>query len=125
MKISKLDNEFFFDFMLEKFGVDARLFKDDTQVRRKEDKIVISVYLGGESEDERKFSFKDNECLFKNCAQWDRVQNVSREWVMYLLDNADVFTQGEMYEIVESYNQNIENDIAAFVQQRKSSIINL
>jgi len=42
-------------------------------------------------------------------------EDIRRLFVISRDNIADVFTQGEMYEIVESYNQNIENDIAAFV----------
>lgn len=123
MKISKLNDDFFLDFISQKLGVDVRLYKHDLHIVRTEISIKIKFYLGGEIDDERKFSFKDEKCFFMSNLHNQPKEDISYEWVSYMLENADEFSETERKEIVDAYNRNIEKDISEYVSQKRETMI--
>jgi len=124
MKINKLDNDFFCDFASYILGVDVKLYKTDLEIKRNENNIKLRVYLGGEMEDGRKFVFKDDKCVFKNSSLFnDGVRDISYEWVKYILEYADEFSEEDRMEIVDEYNENIENEIKDYALRKRESLI--
>ena len=123
MKINKLNDDFFLDFISQKLELNVRLYKHDLQITRTESAIKVKFYMGGESEDERRFAFKDEKCIFTSNLHNQPPQDISYEWVTYVLEYADELTEPERKEIVEAYNRNIELDINRYVSQKREAMI--
>ena len=124
MKINKLNNKFFVNFASYMLNVDVSLYESDLEIKRNENNIKLRVYLGGEMEDGRKFVFKDDKCIFKNAALLsETVRDVSYEWVNYLLENADELSEEDRKEIVDDYNENIENEIKDYTLRKREALI--
>ena len=124
MKINKLNDNFFFNFASEILGVDVLTYGSDIEIKRNENNVKLMVLWGGEMEDERKFIFKDDKCIFKNLAYHaDSARDISYEWVQYILDNAEGLTNEEIREIVDDYNENIENEIKDYTVRRREALI--
>ena len=124
MKINKLSDEFFFDFASCMLGIDITLYKHDLEIKRNENSVKLKFFLGGEMEDGRKFLFKDDKCVFKNAsAVYGESQDISFQWVQFIMENAEDLTEGEVKEIVDSYNNNIENEINDFASRKRETLI--
>ncbi len=124
MKINKLNDEFFFEFASYILGVDVKFYKHDSKIKRDENCIKFKFYLGGEMEDGRKFLFKDDKCVFKSSeAIYAESQDLSYQWVQFLLANAVELTEQDRLEIVDSYNNNIEKEIRDYTSKKREALI--
>ena len=123
MKINKLNNKFFCDFASKILGIDVCLYKEDMQIIRTEKSVKMKIYLGGESEDERSFFFKDDKCVFIDYSIKAQSNDLSFDWVSYVLENVDELTNEEKMEIMNQYNANIEEEIENYASQTRESLI--
>lgn len=123
MKITKLNDEFFYDFASEALGLDVGLYRHDLELLRSDKVIKLKLYLGGESEDCRKFLFRDEKCVFRNCSHNQQDRDISYDWVKYVVKYANELSNADKQEIVNKYNNNIEHDIKQYAEQRRGSLI--
>lgn len=123
MIVNKLNNSTFYDFASEIMGHDITLYKESLTVVKSEKGVKIKLYLGGEREDERKFFFQDIKCFYFNYASQDKEQDISYDWVNYVLNNADELTDDEKDELVDAYNNNIEEEIENYASQKRQNAI--
>jgi len=123
MKINKLNNNKFYEFASNMMGVDVTLYKDVLELQKVEKGVKLKLYLGGEREDERCLYFKDTKCVYVNNAISSAKQDVSYEWIMYVLENAEELTDEEKAMIVEDYNNNLENEIKNYASQKREQLI--
>ncbi|MBO5954575.1 MAG: hypothetical protein J6Q13_01245 [Clostridia bacterium] len=125
MRINKLNDNMFYNFASKMIGVDVRLYKDYIQMKRTDKGVKIKMYVGGELEDQRKILFQDTKCLFKNYALRQDAQDVSYDWVQFVLEYADELTEDEKEEIVDEYNQNLENEIENYASKKRQNLISI
>lgn len=125
MKINKLDDEVFFDFASGVIGVNVELYKADLQMTRSDKGVKLKLYLGGEKEDERKLLFQDAKCVYVNQAHGESKKDVTYCWVNYLLHEVDELSDGDKQEIVNSYNNNLENEIKNYTSEKREQLIKL
>jgi len=123
MKINKLNDDFFLGFISQKLGVDVMLYKHDLQLVRTEKAVKVKFYLGGEIDDERKFAFKDEKCVFVSNLHNQPAQDISYEWVLYVLENAFELSEEERKELVDEYNKSIEAEIDDYVSRKREFLI--
>lgn len=125
MKVNKLDNEIFYDFASQLIGIDVKLFKHDLELKRTEQGLKLKVYLGGEREDLRECFFQDCRCVYKNYVHGSTKQDVSYDWVCFVIANADELTAKEKKELVDAYNANLEDEIQHYAKQKREHLINM
>ena len=125
MRINKLNEDIFYDFASELIGVDVRLYQSDLQMKRSEKGVKIRLFLGGEIEDQRKILFQDTKCFYKNYALRQDAQDISYDWVQYLIECAGELTEDEKDEIIDEYNANIEKEIENYTTQKRQNMINV
>ena len=124
MKINTLNDSVFCDFASAVIGDDVLLYNHDLEITRCEKGVKVKVFLGGEMDDYRKVLFQDGRCMYANAASNDGVQDLSYEWVRYLLENVDQLTEEDKQVIVDVYNKNIEKDIEKYAQAKRQYLIN-
>ena len=123
MIIDKLNKNVFYNFVSEKLGIDVINYEYDMHMQRNENSIQLKLYLGGEMEDERDFLFKDSRCIFRSLNLHLNSQDLSYDWVNFLVANADELTEEEKQIIVNKYNRYIEKDIANYANQKRQLLI--
>ena len=123
MKISKLNDGFFYNFVSEVLGFEVSLYRHDLELFKTDKVVKLKLFLGGESDDCRKFLFRDERCVFKNCSHNEQDRDISYDWVRYVVKYANELSNEEKQEIVNKYNNNIEHDIKQYAEQRRGSMI--
>ena len=124
MKINKLNDSTFYNFASKLIGTDVRLYQESLELKRTGKGVKLKMYLGGESEDQRKCFFQDFKCVFVNYLHGDTKQDVSYDWICFILENADELSAEDKQSIVDAYNEHIEQEINNFATQRREQLIN-
>ena len=118
MKIEELDNEVFYNFATMQSGEDVSLYKADLVFEKTDSFVKLRFYIGGESDDERKFIFTDDTCKFHN-GHTQTTIDLSRDWIEYLA--YDIYEcDEEANYFVSKYNSKIDSQIKLYAQQQAS-----
>jgi len=125
MIIDKLNDSKFYGFASQMLGINILLYRDVLELKRSEKGVKIKMYLGGEKEDERKFYFQDSKCVFVNNSLANAKQDVTYDWLAYILECAEELSSQEKQVLVDNYNNNLEEEIRNYASQKREQLISI
>jgi len=124
MIIDKLSDKFFLDFAKRVTKKEVDLYCHN--IKRDERSIKLDILLGGESEDERKFVFKDTSCDYFDGSQRAHGSikfDVSQFWVVKLI-RSDELTDDEKVYILNRYNSKVDAQTRMIVEEQEKKKLN-